>query len=115
MINTNSSEEEIRYDLKQAIQTRDFQTLLQTHGEGTDLMSVMPDMVREIADLAFEILVADVLKAWLMLQLFCAFWYFQRMIFIMKFFWKISPPKTNSSLMNEKVQGYSSNSSQVHY
>lgn len=88
MINTNSSEEEIRYDLKQAIQTRDFQTLLQTHGEGTDLMSVMPDMVREIADLAFEILVADVLKAWLMFQLFCAFWYFQRMIFIMKFFEK---------------------------
>lgn len=88
MINTNSSEEEIRYDLKQAIQTRDFQTLLQTHGEGTDLMSVMPDMVSEIAGLAFEILVADVLKAWLMLQLFCAFWYFQRMIFIMKFFEK---------------------------
>nr|XP_022322626.1 arf-GAP with SH3 domain, ANK repeat and PH domain-containing protein 2-like isoform X3 [Crassostrea virginica] len=44
VINTNSSEEEIRYDLKQAIQTRDFQTLLQIHGEGTDLMSVMPDM-----------------------------------------------------------------------
>lgn len=48
VINTNSSEEEIRYDLKQAIQTRDFQTLLQIHGEGTDLMSVMPDMVKKI-------------------------------------------------------------------
>lgn len=56
VINTNSSEEEILSDLKQAIQSRDFQTLLQTHGEGTDLMSVMPDMVRETADLAFEIM-----------------------------------------------------------
>lgn len=33
VINTNSSEEEILSDLKQAIQSRDFQTLLQTHGE----------------------------------------------------------------------------------
>lgn len=59
VINTNSSEEEIRYDLKQAIQTRDFQTLLQTHGEGTDLMSVMPDMENCETGLHFAIMLED--------------------------------------------------------
>lgn len=40
---------------------------------------------------------------------------FSKNDFYYEMFWKISPPKTNSSLMNKKVQGYSSNSSQVHY
>ncbi|XP_034329425.2 arf-GAP with SH3 domain, ANK repeat and PH domain-containing protein 2 isoform X1 [Magallana gigas] len=59
VINTNSSEEEILSDLKQAIQSRDFQTLLQTHGEGTDLMSVMPDMENCETGLHLAIMLED--------------------------------------------------------
>ncbi|XP_055997610.1 arf-GAP with SH3 domain, ANK repeat and PH domain-containing protein 2-like isoform X10 [Ostrea edulis] len=59
IINTNGSEEEIRYDLKQAIQSRDFQTLLQIHAEGTDLMSVMPDMENGETGLHLAILLED--------------------------------------------------------
>ncbi|XP_061181257.1 arf-GAP with SH3 domain, ANK repeat and PH domain-containing protein 2-like isoform X2 [Saccostrea echinata] len=59
VINTNGMEEEIRSDLKQAIHSRDFQTLLQLHAEGTDLMSIMPDMENGETGLHLAILLED--------------------------------------------------------
>ncbi|XP_062587717.1 arf-GAP with SH3 domain, ANK repeat and PH domain-containing protein 2-like isoform X3 [Saccostrea cucullata] len=59
VFNTNGMEEEMRNDLKQAIHGRDFQTLLQLHAEGTDLMSVMPDMENGETGLHLAILLED--------------------------------------------------------